>query len=228
MLFTIFQKWFILPGVIVYNRRRNRSWKARARGHEETFHYRHRHDNCNPNLFKGDRSRAVAWIALSSACSSKNRTFTYIPEELPHAFGLSVDVLKNERTASGDLSQHVFQMFSKQGASGAAIYDSRNNLYVGLLSQRTIGIMKAGEKELTVCPKSNMIRYPGTFAFDNENSTLYMMEMSSLNFASTGVNVRQLNFRLLKMKTESKGYMYCSSGRHWYFLILVYYYIKVF
>lgn len=102
-------------------------------------------------------------------------------------------------------------MFSKNGSSGAAIYDSKSTLYVGLLSQKTIGIMKAGEKELSVCPRSNLIRYPGTFTFDNQDSTLYMTEMSSMNLASTGVKTRDVNFKILKLKTNIKSYMYCNG-----------------
>lgn len=124
-----------------------------------------------------------------------------------------MDILKSQETATGDLSDYIYQVFSKNGSSGAVIYDSKSTLYIGLLSQRTIGIMKSGEKELSVCPRSNLIRYPGTFTFDNQDGSLYMTEMSSMDLATTGVKTHEVNFRILKLKTNTRSYMY-NSGRN--------------
>lgn len=165
-------------------------------------------------MYHHDSSRAVAWIALAPPCSSKNRTFMYIPESLPYGFGINVDILKDERKATGDLTKYFTQEFSKRGSTGAAIYDSKGTLFLGMLTSRTVSMKHFGQRELMMCPRMpHLIRYPGTFAIDNDSGSLYMTEMSSLSFAMTGVDIRRVNFRILKLKTESKNYMYCTA-RH--------------
>lgn len=202
-------------GIIVYNKRKNRSWKARAAGVDGKTKQVRGPSDCSQNAHKNGQSGTVAWIALAPPCQTKNRTFLYVPESLPHAFGIDVNILKDERKATGDISKHIYSVFNKEGATGAVTYDSRGNIFLGMLSQRTVGIKLYDQSDLELCPpRRNLVRYPGTFAFDNEAEYMYMTEMARLNFAETGVNVRNDNFKLLKWHTGQKSFLYCTNKHH--------------
>lgn len=207
---------FSVQGVIIFSRKRSKFWKISTREyyygkreHHESNSYHH--VDCGPTPLQPTKPSNIAWIALAPPCSSKNRTLLYAPESSTFAFGINVEYLKNEKKSTKGLNHYIYKVFEKHGSTSGVTYDSYSNIFIGMLSERTIAIKWAGKSKLMLCPNTRgLIRYPGKLAIDNKSGTLYISEMSSLSFATTGVDRKQVNFRVLALETGHKNYMYCS------------------
>lgn len=197
------------PGIFVYDRAANRAWKIRDKttyGDEEAAHFAAQgvEFTSGPSHING--------IALSPDCGDRPRRFYYMAQTSYAIHSIETDVLKNESSAATDVSKFVTNHGTKQAQSGGMMGDDEGNLYYGLLPLDAVGKWNTTlplEDAGIVDQNHEIIKWPDSFAFDGKGN-LHLITNSILRFSKVGVDVKEVNFRILVLPTNSRSYQYCA------------------
>lgn len=193
-------------GILIYNRKLNKSWKARDNA---TMFGDIKASNFTAQGVKFSGTSHINGIALSPDCS-ENRTFYFTPQTSFHIYSVPTWVLKDEEIATGDISGYITDVVQKPGATGGMVCDYQGNIYFGLLPYDAVAVKEPQQTNITVIEEnSDIIRWPDTFAFDG-SGTLFMSATEILKFNNVEINLDDINFRILKLHTGGESYYYCD------------------
>ncbi|KAG5880746.1 hypothetical protein JTB14_025510 [Gonioctena quinquepunctata] len=197
------------PGIFVYNRKLNKSWKIR---NNETMW-----GDLDASGFtaQGETLTGVSHIngiALSPSCPS-SKYFYYTPQTSFHIYSIPTEILKTELASRKQLNNcNVKNVISKSGATGGMVGDSTGNIYLGILPEDSVVVANPTNGTVKVIEQnSDIIKWPDTFAFD-KNGYLYVTATQILRFTNKGLNPKDVNFRILKLYTGTRSYFYCDNS----------------
>lgn len=194
-------------GIFVYNRKINTSWKARD---NDTMFGDINASNFLAQGVKFTGTSHINGIALSPNCPG-DRTFYYTPQTSFHIYSVPTWVLKDKEIATGDISSYIKDVVEKPGATGGMICNSKGDIYFGLLPSDSIAVKKSGNDDIDILEKnSEMIQWPDTFVISD--GYLYVSTTKILKFSTEGIDLEEINFRILKLFTNEKSYYYCATG----------------
>nr|XP_023027961.1 uncharacterized protein LOC111516002 [Leptinotarsa decemlineata] len=194
------------PGILVYNRVLNKSWKFRNNrtmwGDLEASHF-----TAQGVPFTGVSH--INGIALSPSCPSSNY-FYYTPQTSFHIYSIPTNVLKNQLLSTRDVSDQIKDVIQKSGATGGMVGDSTGDVYLGILPEDSVVVANPIQGTVNVFDKnSKIIKWPDTFAFDLKGY-LWVSATQILKFSNRDLNLTEVNFRILKVYTGTKSYFYCD------------------
>lgn len=99
---------------------------------------------------------------------------------------------------------------TKQGQSGGMICDTADSIYYGLLPLDAVGkwnVKTPLKQAIIVDQNHDIIKWPDSFSIYKE--FLYLITNSISRFTKYGIDNKEINFRILKYKTDTKSYIYC-------------------
>lgn len=88
--------------------------------------------------------------------------------------------------------------------------DSEGFLYYGVLTEDSVKKWNSKapiETSVTVEQNSKLINWPDSFGFDTFG-TLYLLANNIENFLVNGINVNDINFKLIKLYTGTCSYQF--------------------
>ncbi|KAG5892909.1 hypothetical protein JTB14_006224 [Gonioctena quinquepunctata] len=187
------------PGLVVYSRSKNRSWKLRdASMLAEKPADEHYALKIIPGTIDG--------IALSPFEESKiGRIVFYSCLNGYNLTAVPADVLKEEAYHKNDTWRaSITHVGRKQGTTDGMMMDNRGNLYYSLTSKNAVGkwnIHQAFNRDSKVIYQSNLMVWPDAFGMDQEG---YLYVISNYFLDKT----RTIKFRIFKTHTGTKSYQY--------------------
>lgn len=148
---------------------------------------------------------------IALCCGDIERKFYYMAQTSLHIYSVNSNVLKNRSIATNsNFYDFITDEGTKQAQSGGMICDTADNIYYGLLPLDAVGkwnVKTPLEQAIILEQNHDIIKWPDSFSIYNEN--LYLITNSISRFAKYGVDVKEINFRILKYKTNTKSYIYC-------------------
>lgn len=196
------------PGLFVYNKNANKAWKLR----DPTMFGDPAATNfvAQGELFTGISN--INGIALSPNCDEANsRRIFYMPQTSLHIYSICTSIAKNEGYAKRNVSEYITDHGTKQGQSGGMMCDNRGEIYYGLLPLDAVGKWNTSEalqNAVIVEENHKIIKWPDSFSFDTKGN-LYLITNSILYFSRNTIDVNKINFRIIKLHTDSASYQHC-------------------
>ncbi|KAJ3663043.1 hypothetical protein Zmor_007352 [Zophobas morio] len=193
------------PGIFVYHRDSNSAWKARDKsmfGDPNAVRF-------EAQGVENEKASHINGIAL--CCGETERTFFFMPQTSLHVFSISNSILKNRSIATGsNLHNFITDEGTKQGQSGGMMCDTASNIYYGILPLNAVGKWNIKKPLLTaeiVEKNDEIIRWPDSFSIYKDY--LYLITNSISKFSKSGIDKSEINFRIIKLKTDTRSYIYC-------------------
>jgi hypothetical protein len=195
------------PGIFVYNRRTNEAWKAR----DETMFGDLEAVNFTAQGVENSQVSNVNGIAL--CCGGPERDFFFMPQTSLHIYSVSNSILKDRSIATGsNLHNFITDKGTKQGQSGGMMCDTDGNIYYGILPLDAVGkwnVKKPLKTADVVEQNHEIIKWPDSFSIYKNH--LYLITNSISKFSKYGVDTSEINFRILKLETNSQSYIHCQD-----------------
>lgn len=223
------------PGIIVYSRRLNRSWKIRennsmraaqnarefsVNGTDLNFAI---HINgialgpyYNPDTGTSSSGTAPSFNALNN---NYERNVYYTPLTSYHIYSIPASLLRDpdfaRRATARDVLQAVTDLGVKISQTDGMIMDNRGTLYYGLLNEHAIAQWDSYkpftlENQLIVAKDDNFIQWTDGMTFDEEGY-LYVVVNRLHNFVAGLLRPNDINFRILRAKTGTLSYVYTNG-----------------
>ncbi|RZB40722.1 MRJP domain containing protein [Asbolus verrucosus] len=193
------------PGIFVYNRKSNAAWKAR----DKTMFGDLNSVNFTAQGVENKGLSHINGIALS--CGKEERIFFFMPQTSLHIFSISNSILKNRSIATGgNLHNLITDRGTKQGQSGGMMCDTDGNIYYGILPLDAVGkwnITKPLSQAEIVEQNHDIVKWPDSFSI--YRGDLYLITNSISKFSTRGVDKGEINFRIIKLRTNTESYIYC-------------------
>lgn len=203
------------PGIIVFNRKENKSWKFR-----DTMSMRSDPDASHFSLNGTDKNMSinVDGIALGPRFINKknvvDRLVYFSPLSSFKLYVTAASVLKNESFSDQPSSlraDDVKLVGSKTSQTDGMIMDEEGVLYYGLVGDYAIAQWDSRTNFSTnqeiIAKDKDFIQWVDRFAFDTLNN-LHVIINRLHNFVADKVNVEEVNYRILKTDVGVKSYLY--------------------
>lgn len=116
--------------------------------------------------------------------------------------------------AGGDVARFITDHGRKQAQSGGMISDADGIVYYGLLPLDGVGKWDMSQplSSASVVERNHeIIKWPDSFSFDSDGN-LYLITNGILYFSVHGIDVREVNFRIVKLHTGTKSYHFCGQN----------------
>lgn len=228
------------PGIVVYSKRLNRSWKIRennsmraARSAQEfningtSLNFAIHIDGIalgpyyNPDT--GPVENQAAQRDGSNNYRSGNnyeRNVYYSPLSSYHLYSIPASLLRDpefaRRASPREVLAAVTDVGLKVSQTDGMIMDNRGVLYYGLLRDNAIAqwdsyVPFTYENQLIIAKDDNYIQWVDGMTFDEEGY-LYVVVNRLFNFVSGHLQPNDINFRILRAKTASLSYVYTNYG----------------
>lgn len=194
------------PGLFVYNRKENKAWKLR----DQTMFGE---PNATNFVAQGENFTGLSHIngiALSPACGERRKIY-YMPQTSLHIFSICTSIAKDQNYSKQNISEYITDHGAKQGQSGGMMCDNRGEIYYGLLPLDAVGKWNTSEplqNAVIVEENHEIIRWPDSFSFDSKGN-LHLITNSILYFSRNKIDVSEINFRVVKLHTDSGSYQHC-------------------
>ncbi|XP_066261408.1 dopaminechrome tautomerase-like [Euwallacea similis] len=198
------------PGVVVYSRRRNTSWKLRDKSmlpepHAVEF-------PVDDLVFRNPVP--VDGIALSPKKIDKTRTLFYCAISSFTIYSVPTNVLKNRLLVKSGLWRAMIKKEGqKSGQSDGIIIDELSTMYLTMLPQHGVASWNIKQPistmEIIDSNRETMI-WPDGLAFD-QNGFLYLISNKIYNYIDstrTPIINGQPQFRVLRAFTGTRSYLY--------------------
>lgn len=205
------------PGIVVYRRRDNKSWKLRDTA-SMTY-------ESNATLFRINGSRVslpvnVDGIALGPPAlvgDIVDRTVYYCPLSSFHLYSVQASVLRNESLAkagNGALRPYVTNLGTKSSQTDGMKMDASGILFYGLIGNSTIAewntTVDFRNGQRTIARDPNYIQWVDRFTFD-AHGNVYVVINRLHNFVQKMVSPSDVNYRILKSHTGSRSYIWSED-----------------
>jgi hypothetical protein len=136
-----------------------------------------------------------------------------MPQTSLHIYSVSNSILKDRSIATGsNLHNFITDKGTKQGQSGGMMCDTDGNIYYGILPLDAVGkwnVKKPLKTADVVEQNHEIIKWPDSFSIYKNH--LYLITNSISKFSNYGVDTSEINFRILKLKTNSQSYIHCQD-----------------
>lgn len=193
------------PGILVYNRKSKTAWKARDKsmfGDPDSVNF----------TAQGVQNQHLSHVnGIALCCGEQERTFFFMPQTSLHIFSISNSILKNRSIATAsNLHNFITDKGMKQGQSGGMMCDTDDNIYYGILPLNAVGkwnVKTPLETAEIVEQNDEFIKWPDSFSI--YNNYLYLITNSISKFSKNDIDLNEINFRIIMLKTNSKSYIYC-------------------
>lgn len=225
------------PGIVVYSKRLNRSWKVRESNSMRAA------VNAQDFAVNGTRLNFaihIDGIALGPYYSPNGggirpplntppsflnrndqyeRNVYYSPLSSYHLYSIPASFLRDPefaRTANNrQLLNAITDLGLKVSQTDGMIMDNRGILYYGLLKEHAIAqwdsyLPFTPQNQHIIAKDDTFIQWTDGMSFDEEGN-FYVVVNRLHNFVTGRLNVNEVNFRLLKSKTGSLSYVYTNS-----------------
>lgn len=200
------------PGIVVYSRHFNRSWKIR----DATMFAELDAAEFSVDDIENDDLMPVNGIALAPMpkIRDQERMVYYCALNGFNLYGIASDILKNEKLCkSGIWRKDIKMMGRKQSQSDGLTMDNKGNLYFGMLSNYGVGkwnIRKPFSTARKLDSNKDFLVWPDSFTFDL-NGNLYVLANGMNKYLLPSYKLKlttEIKFRILKLKTGTKSYLY--------------------
>ncbi|XP_077299265.1 protein yellow-like [Arctopsyche grandis] len=203
------------PGIIVFNRKENRSWKFRDSrsmvADPDASHF-------SLNGTERTMSINVDGIALGprfiNSAGDVDRLLYFSPLSSFKLYVTPTSVLKNESLSTQPASLRVDDVKivgAKTSQTDGMIMDEEGILYFGLIGDYAIAQWDSrtnfSQNQEIIAKDKNFIQWVDRFAFDVSNN-LYVVINRLHNFVLDKVNVDEVNYRILRTNVGAKSYLY--------------------
>ena len=223
------------PGIVVYSKRLNRSWKVRenssmraAQNAREfsvngtALDFAIHIDGIalgpyfNPNT--GTTASGVA-PTFSTYNDNYERNVYYSPLSSYHLYSIPASLLRDPEFTRKATPREVFDAVTDLGMKVAQtdgmIMDNRGLLYYGLLNEHAIAQWDSYkpftyENQLIIAKDDSFIQWTDGMSFDEEGY-LYVVVNQLHNFVAGRLQVNNVNFRILRAKTGTLSYVYTNG-----------------
>lgn len=228
------------PGIVVYSKRLNRSWKIRennsmraARGAQEfivngtSLNFAIHIDGIalgpyyNPDTGLVQNQLPIGQRGpLNLRANSYERNVYYSPLSSYHLYSIPASLLRNPDFASRASPREVLAAVTDVGLkvsqTDGMIMDNKGVLYYGLLKDNAIAqwdsyVPFTYENQLIIAKDDNFIQWVDGMSFD-EDGYLYVVVNRLFNFVAGRLQPNDINFRILRAKTGTLSYVYTNNG----------------
>lgn len=229
------------PGIVVYSKRLNRSWKIRennsmraARNAQEftvngtSLNFAIHIDGIalgpyyNPETGQTQNQLPAAGIRnqLNLRQNNFERNVYYSPLSSYHLYSIPASILRDpefaRRATPRDVLAAVTDVGLKVSQTDGMIMDNRGVLYYGLLKDNAIAswdsyVPFTYENQLIIAKDDNFIQWVDGMSFD-EDGYLYVVVNRLFNFVAGRLQPNDINFRILRAKTGTLSYVYTNNG----------------
>lgn len=223
------------PGIVVFSRKLNRSWKVRENnsmraalnavdfavngtGLRFSIHI----DGIalgpyfNPNT--GDTS--ISTINAPTLINENyERNVYYSPLSSYHLYSIPASVLRDPEFTRRSNPRQIFETITDYGLktsqTDGMIMDNRGILYFGLLKEHAVAQWDSFQpftpnNQKIIARDENFIQWVDGMSFD-ENGNLFIVVNRLYNFVAGRLNPNEVNFRILKAKVGGQSYVITNS-----------------
>lgn len=226
------------PGIVVYSRRLNQSWKVResnsmraARNAQEfaingtRLNFAIHIDGIAIGPYY-DPNTGVADSAIApqnrprSRTNNYERNVFYCPLSSYHLYSIPASLLRDPEFARRSGPREVLAAVKDHGLkvsqTDGMIMDNQGTLYYGLLKDSAIAQWDSHtpftyDNQLIIAKDDNFIQWVDGMTFDEEGY-LYIVVNRLFNFVAGRLQPNDINFRILRAKTGRLGYAYTNGG----------------
>lgn len=213
------------PGIVVYSRRLNRSWKVRE---SNSMHAALNAVSFSVNGSNLNFSIHIDGIALGPYYSINKeepqleRNVYYSPLSSYHLYSLPASLLRNPEFAVRATPLQIYQAVTDHGLkvsqSDGMIMDNKGILYFGLLKEHAIAQWDSFqpftlENQPIIAKDEAYIQWTDGFGFDEEGY-LYVVVNRLHNFVAGHLNMTEVNFRVLRSKTSTVSYVFTGRDNY--------------
>lgn len=228
------------PGIVVYSKRLNKSWKIRennsmraSRNAQEfivngtNLNFAIHIDGIalgpyyNPDTGVVQNQLPIGQRGpINLRSNSYERNVYYSPLSSYHLYSIPASLLRNPDFASRASPREVLAAVTDVGLkvsqTDGMIMDNKGVLYYGLLKDNAIAqwdsyVPFTYENQLIIAKDDNFIQWVDGMSFDEEGY-LYVVVNRLFNFVSGRLQPNDINFRILRAKTGTLSYVYTDNG----------------
>ncbi|XP_018330716.1 protein yellow-like [Agrilus planipennis] len=196
------------PGIVVFNRKQNKLWKARDKSMFAEI--------SSPTFSVGGKEfnklGNVDGIALSPTADDK--LIYYCALTALNQYAIKASVLKDEELLKGnDWRREVKTIGKKPALSDGLIADNEGNLYFTFINDQAIGKWNTSlplNNDTIEIYKDEKMLWPDTFAFD-DTGHLFVTATQVHKYFDPDYNIEmndEIKIRIFKLQTNSKSYLY--------------------
>lgn len=229
------------PGIVVYSKRLNRSWKVResnsmraARNAQEfivngtNLNFAIHIDGIalgpyfNPDT--GLVQNQIPPIGQRNQFNLRQNNFErnvyYSPLSSYHLYSIPASFLRDpeisRRATPRDVFAAVTDVGLKRSQTDGMIMDNRGILYYGLLAHNAIAQWDSyapftEDNQLIIAKDDSFIQWVDGMSFD-EDGYLYVVVNRLFNFVAGRLQPNDINFRILRAKTGTLSYVYTNNN----------------
>lgn len=226
------------PGIVVYSKRLNRSWKVRENNSMRAARNAQEFAVNGTNLNFAIHIDGIAigpyynpeTGATPSAIGPRNRytvrsenyerNVYYSPLSSYHLYSIRASLLRDpefsRRASPREVLEAVTDVGLKVSQTDGMIMDNRGILYYGLLKDHAIAqwdsyVPFTYENQLIIAKDDSFIQWVDGMSFDEEGN-LYVVVNRLFNFVAGRLQPNDINFRILRAKTGTLSYVYTNNG----------------
>lgn len=226
------------PGIVVYSKRLNRSWKIREnnsmRAARNAQEFAINGTNLNFAIhidgialgpyFNPDTGISESTIGPRNQYnirgSSYERTVYYSPLSSYHLYSIPASLLRDpefaNRASPREVLAAVTDLGLKVSQTDGMIMDNRGILYYGLLKDCAIAQWDSFtplsyDNQLIIAKDDSFIQWIDGMSFDEEGY-LYVVINRLFNFVAGRLQPNDINFRILRAKTGTLSYVYTNNA----------------
>lgn len=223
------------PGIVVYSRRLNRSWKIRENNSMRAAQIA-REFSINGTLlnfaihidsialgpyYNPNTGTTSSGIAPTYNAQNDNfeRNVYYCPLSSYHLYSIPASLLRDPEFAARASPREVFAAITdigmKASQSDGMIMDNKGILYYGLLKESAIAQWDSykpftAANQIVIAKDDLYLQWTDGMSFDEEGY-LYVVVNRLYNFIAGRMRVNDINFRILRAKIGTLSYVYTNG-----------------
>ncbi|KAF5273705.1 hypothetical protein FQA39_LY07395 [Lamprigera yunnana] len=200
------------PGLVVYSRVYNKSWKLR----DSSMYAEIEAADFSVDGLINENLMSINGIALAPTPLNRkrNRMVYFCALSGYSLYAISTHILKDEEFCKGaEWRRDIEFVGKKRSQSDGIIIDNKGNLFYGLLSKYGVGkwnIRKSFGTSKNVDVNKQNIVWPNSFTFDFTGN-LYLLANGINKYYSRSYQLKfspDIKFKILKMFTGTNSYLY--------------------
>lgn len=210
------------PGIVVFSRRQNQSWKVREsnsmRAALNAVSFAVNGNNLNFSIHIDGIALGPYYSVLDGGPQIERNVY-YSPLSSYHLYSIPASLLRDPEFSRRATPRQVFQAVTDYGVkvsqTDGMIMDNQGILYYGLLKEHAIAQWDSFkpftlENQPIIAKDETHIQWSDGMGFDEEGN-LYVVVNRLHNFVAGRLNMNEVNFRILKSKTGTISYIH--TGR---------------
>lgn len=210
------------PGIVVFSRRLNQSWKVREansmRAALNAVAFAVNGSNLNFSIHIDGIALGPYYAPVDGAAQTERNVY-YCPLSSYHLYSMPATLLRDPNFALRGNPRQVFQAVTDYGRKASQtdgmIMDNQGILYYGLLKEHAIAQWDSYkpftfENQPVIAKDEVHIQWSDGMGFDEEGY-LYVVVNRLHNFVAGRLNINEVNFRILRSRTGTVSYVH--TGR---------------